>query len=159
MLCSSLFALGLLFTPAQAATLMFNGVLQGGQEVPPATTLGTGDVTLTLDDSSRSWSLTGTFSGLTGSPSAAHIHGPAAPGVNAGVVTALSFTGGTSGTLSGSGTFSVQQMTDLNDGLFYVNLHTASFPGGEVRAQLVPEPTSVLLFGMMGMLALAKRRR
>ena len=75
--------------PLQAATLVFNGVLQGSQEVPSTPSAGTGSVSLTIDNITRVWSLTGNFSGLTGNSTNAHIHGAALPGSNAGVVVGL----------------------------------------------------------------------
>ena len=142
----------------QAATLVFNGVLQGSQEVPSNTSPGTGAVSLVIDSVTRNWSLTGSFSGLNGNANNAHIHGPAAPGVSAGPIVGLSFTPATSGTLSGSGTFSAPDYNNLVSELFYVNLHSAAFPGGELRAQLVPEPSAALLGAVAG-LGLLRRRR
>jgi hypothetical protein len=47
--------------------------------------------------------------------------------------------------------------------LAYVNIHNATFPGGEIRGQLdlAPEPTSLLLVGTsaLGALRLLRRRR
>lgn len=143
----------------QAATLVFNGVLQGSQEVPSNTSPGTGTVSLVIDSETRNWSLTGSFSGLNGNANNAHIHGPAAPGVSATVMESLSFTSGVpSGTLSGSGTFSVVNYNSLVSELFYVNLHSTAFSGGELRAQLVPEPSAALL-GAVAALGLLRRRR
>lgn len=142
-----------------AATVVYNGVLQGSQENPLNLSPGTGNVSLSIDDTTLNWTLTGTFSGLVGTTTAAHIHSPAAPGVNASVLVPLTIPlGVTSGTISGSGTLSPGNYNDLTAGLFYVNVHTNTSPGGEVRAQLVPETSSAVLGALAG-LGLLRRRR
>jgi hypothetical protein len=122
---------------------------------------GTGSVGLTLSGTTLSLSL-GSYSGLSGNVTAAHIHGPGAPGVGANVLYGLIPTFITSGTnfgiiaagninlvdnAGGLGFTVAQQLTQLNSGLWYVNIHTTTFGGGEIRGQivLVPEPTSAAL--------------
>lgn len=144
-------------------TTIFNASLTGGQEVPSNGSPGTGSGTLTLTNATRAWTLSGTFSGLQGTTNGAHIHGPAAAGATADVIVGINFTSGaTSGTFDGSGTFSESQANDLIAGLYYINLHTTSFGGGEIRGQLiaVPEPaTYALAIGAVGLLAAAVARR
>jgi len=156
---ATILAVGLV-SSLQAATLVFNGVLQGSQENPANASPGTGAVSLTVDSVTRIWSLTGNFSGLNGNTTAAHIHGPAAPGVNAAVLTSLTPTlGVTFGSISGAGTFSVSNYNSLVSELLYVNLHTSSFGGGELRAQLIPEPSAAILGAVAGLGLLRRRRR
>ena len=146
---------------AQAATLSFGGPLSGAQEVPANASPGTGSVLLVVDTATRAWTLTGGFDGLIGNSNNAHIHGPAAVGVNAGVVVGLAFTSGTtSGSISGAGTFTVPQDDALLSELYYVNLHSTSFPGGELRGQLmlIPEPATATL-GLLGFAGWCARRR
>lgn len=126
---------------SQAATVTYKADLKGSSEVPANQTTGTGSVTATFDTTTKNLSWTGTYSGLTGAPTAAHIHGPAEPGKNAGVVLWISdhdtkahpFTS----PFSGSATLTDAQAADLGNGLYYVNIHTAANPGGELRGQLV----------------------
>ena len=150
---------GLLCSSAQAATLIFNGVLQGSQEVPANASAGTGSVSLSIDSVTRDWTLTGNFANLSANSSNAHIHGPALPGVSAGVIVGLPYTSGaTSGSISGAGTFTVPQFNDLVGLKYYVNLHSTSFPGGELRAQLIPETSSAVLAASAGLFLLRRRR-
>lgn len=122
---------------------------------------GIGNVSYTL--TGNSMAVSGNFSGLSGNSIAAHIHGPSAPFPSTGSVRydfgalGLITLGGTSGTVSGSfnlgdiGAYTVaQQKADLDAGLWYLNIHSTTFGGGEIRGvlQLVPEPSSLCLFGL-----------
>lgn len=111
--------------------------LSSAQEVPPNGSTGSGACTITLDDVTGSVTVTGNYTGLSGNATAAHIHGPAAVGVNAGIIVGLTPTGGTTGTLSGGGVLSPANVTNMLNGLTYVNVHSTVFPGGEVRGQIV----------------------
>lgn len=77
------------------------------------------------------------FSGLSGNAVAGHIHGPAPAGMNAAVLFNLSPPAASSGAIVPQ-TFAVtsQQVSDLKAGLWYFNVHTAAFPGGEIRGQI-----------------------
>ena len=161
---------GLQFAGAQSFISNMDGAQDGG-----GARQGTGTVGLTLVGSTLTLS-GGSYSGLTANSSAAHIHGPAVPGVNASVLYDLGGVGivtlgSTSGTISGvvnivngiGGFTLAQQLTQLNSGLWYINIHNASFPGGEIRGQItvVPEPTSAVLLVLGGVCAgwFAKRKR
>ena len=143
---------GLQLAGAQSFISNMDGAQDGG-----GARQGTGTVGLTLAGSTLTLS-GGSYSGLTANSSAAHIHGPALPGVNVGILydlTGIVTLGATSGTINGvvnivngTGGFTLaQQLTQLNSGLWYINIHNASFPGGEIRGQItvVPEPTSTML--------------
>jgi hypothetical protein len=158
----SIFAVCLTAHAAQALNYEFSISLDGAQETPPVATPATGTGSLFLDDTTGNWTASGTFQNLLGTSSNAHIHGPAAVGAGpAGVVVGLSFTSGvTSGTWSGAGTFTAPQMADLLNELYYVNIHSTSFTGGEIRGQIliVPEPgTAVLVALGVGWLAVRRR--
>lgn len=151
---------------AQSFLSNMNGAQDGG-----GARQGIGTVNLTL--SGTTLTLLGSFSGLSANVSAAHIHGPAAVGVNTGVIYGLGGTviplGATSGAINGSvslapiGAYTVaNQIADLNNSLWYINIHNSTFPGGEIRGQIVPVPEpSVVALSMMGLGALWvwKRRR
>ena len=108
--------------------------LDGKSEVPPNTSAATGTADIDYDPASKklSWKLT--YSGLSGPVTAAHFHGPAAAGANAGVKVPIPNTASGS---EGSATLNDEQATDLVGGKYYVNVHTAANPGGEIRGQVM----------------------
>jgi hypothetical protein len=126
-----LFAAGM----AGAATLHFTTTLKGADEVPANTTAGTGLVAATLDTATKTLSYKVLYSGLTGPATMAHFHGPAAPGVNAGVQVPVPTSALTS-PMMGTATLDDGQIADLEAGKWYFNIHTAAHPGGEIRGQL-----------------------
>lgn len=121
--------------PGSVVTLA--GTLTGAQEVPSNTRAGQGVAQVRFDKDSRVLTYRVTYTGLSGPVSGAHIHGPAAPGANAPVVVPFTLvTPATEGTLAGQAALDPTQAGDLLAGLYYVNIHTAAHPGGEIRAQL-----------------------
>lgn len=143
----------------------FTASLDGAQAGISSSGTGAGTLTLNLDNT-VSYDIS--FSGLTGTTTLAHIHGPAEPGIPAGVVQGLTFVGGagtTSGQLAGTtGALTPQQVTDMLNGLHYVNIHTSFAGGGEIRGQiyLVPEPTTfslAALASLAGLLLWRTQRR
>jgi hypothetical protein len=131
---AALFTLGL-GTPASAEVHSLYAVLTGNQEVPPVASSGTGNCWITLDDVTGAVTVSGSFTGLTSTATAAHIHGPAAPGMLGGILVTLTETGGTSGTISGGGTLSPANVAAMLAGNTYINVHTLNFGGGELRGQ------------------------
>jgi hypothetical protein len=125
-----------LMSAAGAATMQYKATLDGKSEVPPVNTPGYGDALATLDTTTKTLSYTLSFQGLTGPAAAAHFHGPAAPGANAGVVVPIGGKGPTS-PVSGTATLTDAQVKDLEAGKWYANVHTAANPGGEIRGQLM----------------------
>jgi len=121
--------------PAMAETMTYKADLKAASEVPPTTSPATGTLTATYDTASKKLDWHGTVSGLTGNPTAAHFHGPAEPGKNAGVLVAAP--GVKAGAFEGSTTLTDAQAKDLMAGETYFNIHTAGNPGGEVRGQVV----------------------
>lgn len=112
----------------------FKATLDGKSEVPPNTSAGTGTADIDYDPATKklSWKLT--YSGLTGPATAAHFHGPAEAGKNAGVAVAIP--NATKSPAEGSATLTAAQAADLEAGKYYVNVHTAANPGGEIRGQV-----------------------
>ena len=64
----------------------------------------------------------------------AHFHGPAMPGSNAGVVVPFPTAASPA---EGMVNLTAAQATDLMTGKWYVNVHTAQNPGGEIRGQVL----------------------
>jgi hypothetical protein len=134
-LLAAVFAAGFL-SAASAAMVDFHATLDAKSEVPPTTSTGSGDLLATLDTGSKKLSYTLTFYGLTGPATAAHFHGPAAPGANAGVAVPINGPNPTS-PVTGSATLTADQIKDLQAGKWYVNVHTAANKGGEIRGQVM----------------------
>ena len=126
-------ALAGLLASCNNMTATYKTVLSGANEVPAVAGTGMGDVTATLDMSTQVLTVSGTYMGLTGVAVAAHIHGPAMAGTNAGVLFPLV---AKDGMISGTPKLTTMQMDDLAAGKFYVNVHTAANGGGEIRGQL-----------------------
>ena len=122
---------------AQAATLHFSATLKGADEVPANTSKGKGDVTATLDPDTKTLSYTVTYSGLSGPATAAHFHGPAAPGTNAAPVITMTTL---ASPIKGTAKLTALQIADLSAGKWYFNVHTAAHQTGEIRGQLTKAP-------------------
>ena len=120
---------------AYAETVKFKAELDGSHEVPANDSKGKGTADLTYNTASKELSWTITFEGLTGPVTAAHFHGPAEAGKNAGVAVAIGQT--LTSPASGKATLSDAQAADLMAGRWYVNLHTAANRGGEIRGQVM----------------------
>ncbi len=119
--------------PSASATTMSMVVdLSARQEVPPNASTGSGRATVALDRTTRvlTWSVA--YGGLTGPVTGAHIHNGAA-GTNGPVVVPFTVT---PSPITGSTTLTDAQVQQLTAGTWYVNLHTAAHPGGEIRGQL-----------------------
>jgi hypothetical protein len=139
---------------SRAEVTQFKADLKGSNQVPLNQATGTGTVTATYDSATKRLSWNGSYSGLSGPPTAAHIHGPAAAGTNARLVFWISDDIGQcsqgecrsnsdtkahplSNPFQGSATLTDAQAADLMAGMYYVNIHTDAYPRGEIRGQLV----------------------
>jgi hypothetical protein len=177
--------------PAAQATIFIygNNNLNGAIEFPPNISAGTGTAYVTIDDVANTMLVNVTFSGLTGTTLASHIHCCVAPLGTVGVATTLpTFPGFPLGVTSGtySQTFDLLSAATYNSGFItanggtvagaratllsglaagtsYLNIHTTFAPGGEIRGFLqagVPEPSTwALLILGFGGVGLAMRRR
>jgi hypothetical protein len=117
------------------------GNANGTQEVPiRVTTSATGTISGTYNKNTNIMQYTITWNGLSSAPSAMHFHGPADPGVAAGVKIGISgFTTAATGSISRSDTLKTEaDETDLLQGRWYYNIHTPANPGGEIRGQIFP---------------------
>ena len=119
-------------TAAFAETLKYKADLKASSEVPPTDSSGTGTADVTVDTEAKKISWTVTADGLTGDATAAHFHGPAKEGENAPPVIDVS-----SNWKEGSADLTDEQRQQLDAGQWYLNVHTAKFPDGEIRGQVL----------------------
>jgi hypothetical protein len=152
-----------------------NGVILGnpgsGGEVGAGITFD--DVSLVLDIN-IGWGSGNGFTDLTGNSSGHHIHGPtvsnapAAFNENASIIIFLDSPplnvgfnpSATNGGYDGPVTLTAAQAAQLMAGRFYLNVHTGTNGGGEIRGNMVPvpEPASFVLFGLAAVGVLARRK-
>ena len=148
-----------------SAQSTYQAVLSGAGENPTNNSLAIGFGTVVLNAAQNQITVDLNFSGLSAPATASHIHGPGGLGTNAAVL--FPFSGvpaATSGAIPQQ-TFAINatQVSYLQNGWLYMNVHDANFPGGEIRGQLlpVPEPGTValLVLGLAGFAFIARRRR
>jgi hypothetical protein len=120
---------------AHAATMKFHADLTAAQEVPPTKSTGKGEATASLDTATHELTVDVTFSGLSSDVTAAHIHGPASAGKNAGVLVPLG--NAPKSPIHVTAKLTPEQEKQLEDGMMYVNVHSKNNPGGAVRGQLM----------------------
>jgi hypothetical protein len=177
---------------ASSATIYtFDANLSGPAESPPNASPGTGFAMVTFDNSANTMEVNVTFSGLTGTTTASHIHAAtASPGTGTASVATTTpyFTGFPIGVTSGTydNVFDMTQASSYNPSYItanggttataetallnamladesYLNIHTTTFPGGEIRGflVLVPEPGTPALcaLGLAGFGVLRLRRK
>jgi hypothetical protein len=114
----------------------FIAALNAASEVPPTGTSGKGGGVVQLDAGETGGKAGLLFSSLSSAETAAHIHGPAAIGVNAPILFPLPL--GTVTDFAFSPT--AQQVADLKAGQHYMNVHSNNFLNGEIRGQLLWNP-------------------
>jgi hypothetical protein len=125
-----------LATPSLAEMTNLKADLKAASEVPPNDSKGSGSVTATYDTASKKLSYKGSYSALTGPATAAHFHGPAEAGSNAGVQIPVSNDAIAKSPFEGEATLTDAQASDLMAGKWYFNIHTAANKGGEIRGQV-----------------------
>lgn len=123
---------------ATSLNVALSASLFAQSEVPPVMSTASGTMEAYLNKRTNLLSWTVTYAGLSGPATAAHFHGPAAVGQNAGVVVPM--TGSLVNPIVGSATITAAQVPDLMAGKWYVNVHTAASPGGEIRGQVIVKP-------------------
>lgn len=123
-------------TAVADTTETYKATLNGGSETPGNTSMATGTATFTYNTVTYILSGTVTFSGVT--PTGAHIH-KGALGVAGGVIFSLGSAPFTSPISYTSVALDATQRADLMANMYYINLHSTTLPGGEIRGQLVKQ--------------------
>lgn len=176
--------------PAAAHTIVYETNLSGAAEAIPTPSPAIGTAIVTLDDDLLTMHVQVSFSGLLGTVTASHIHccttvaGTGTAGVATVTPTFTDFPSGvTAGTYdhvfdmtlasSYNSAFITAQggtivgafnalAAGLDNGMAYLNIHTTSYPGGEVRGFLAPVPVPsaawLLGSGLVGVLGVSRRK-
>jgi hypothetical protein len=174
---------------SHATLYQWTAILDGPSENPANASPGTGFAAVDWDTVSQMMTVNVTFSGLTGPTTASHIHAPVTiPGGTAGVATTTPYFAGfpigvTSGTYlntldmslassynpsyvtANGGTVASAEaalLAAMLAGNSYLNIHSQTFPGGEIRGFLIPVPepaTWALVAGGLVTLLSLKRRK
>lgn len=117
-----------------ASAQSFVASIDGLQQVPSTPSPGVGQGCFSYDSATMMLSFDISFSGLINAEIAAHFHGPAPVGINAGVQFPLPLGSPKIGSV---GPLNALQQADLFSGLWYVNIHTNLHPTGEIRGQVL----------------------
>lgn len=148
-------------TASQAAIITYTTLMSGAAESPPNASPGTGSAIVDYDNVAHTLRVRVNFSGLTGNVTASHIHAPTATAGTGTAGIAVGLTGFPTGVTSGNydhtfdltsnATYSAAFLTNnggtaagaeaglvqaMNDGKAYPNVHSLTFPGGEIRGFL-----------------------
>jgi hypothetical protein len=178
-----------LSTASQAQIVTYTTILTGPNEAPPNASPGFGFATVTVNSALNTMRVQASFTGLTGTTTAAHIHAATAvpqTGTSGVATQTPSFTGFPLGVSSGvmdttfdmtlAASFNATYVTNnggspataftalkaaLDGKQAYFNVHTSTFGGGEIRGFLVaaPEPGTVGLLAMGLLIGAARLRR
>jgi hypothetical protein len=111
----------------------FAAALDGGQENPANTISSEGWGTFRINTCANTLDYHIVVESLSSPETAAHIHGTALPGTNAGVLHPLPL----GPVKTGTWTYPESLEPSILNGLMYVNVHSNAFPGGEIRGQIV----------------------
>jgi hypothetical protein len=182
---ASVAAVTLAASVAQGAIVQYSASLNGPSESPPNQSPATGNAIFDFDTDTHLLTISVNFSGLVGTTTVAHIHADTAVAGTGTAGVASGLTSWTTGLQSGSYTSTVNMLssatygsaylaahggtaasaeTDLlaamSNGRAYLNLHSTTYPGGEIRGFVyqVPAPGMLALIGMCGVLTGRRRR-
>lgn len=129
---------------ARAQVVEFRATITAAQEVPATTSAATGTAIMLYDVNANTFDLFVSITGMTNTATASHLH-EAAAGVAGGVVTNLGAeavytrNGNTLTAVFRGVTHGGDKLKLLQNGTYF-NIHSAQFPGGEVRGQMIARP-------------------
>ena len=113
----------------------FKATLSGMNEVPPNASTATGQATLTYNRDTKIFTIIVDYSGIAAT--AGHIHKGA---TNESGDVVFPFSSPIASPIGYSSIpLTAAEEKDLYDHLYYVNLHSAVYPAGEIRGQLVKQ--------------------
>jgi CHRD domain len=125
------------YGPSRAEIVNLKADLKGSEETPPSTSGGTGTFTGTYDTKTKQLTWTISYTGLTGPVTRADFHGPAGAGKYGSIKVCVIVN---HSPIEGSAILTKPTAkaldNDLLNGKFYINLHTAAYPRGEIRGQI-----------------------
>jgi hypothetical protein len=132
-------------TPSYAEIVKLTADLTGSAETPPSASKGSGALIGLYDTTTKKLSWTITYSDLTGPVTRADFHGPAGVGDYGSIKVGVEASDGKANQSPIEGSANLTERTErpldqvLLSGAFYVNLHTAAHPNGEIRGQILTE--------------------
>lgn len=139
-LVSIALALVALASTASAQVVCLRANLDGAQEVPPVPTAATGSAYFLVDRATNTLTYSITYTGLSAMEVGAHFHA-GAPGVSGPVKAGLP----AGSNKTGSIVYAEADEAAIVGGGWYVNIHSASFGGGEIRGQLLRSDSLVFM--------------
>lgn len=149
---------------ASPSNINLSATLDGAQEIPAPTGVPAdagGAALIAYDPASNllGWNIS--WDNLSGPAVGMHFHGPAGFGETAGVQVDIGDISGLTSPSIGSTTISDELESQLLAGDWYINIHTAANGPGEIRGQVVPEPSSAFMAVLagVGLLGCVRRRR
>ena len=121
--------------PVPDPNVKFAATINGASESSPNPSTATGSSTATFNKDTKILTVNVTFSGVTAANG--HIH-KGAVGVAGGVI--FGFTAPITSPINyTSPALDATQEADLFANLYYVNIHSATYPAGEIRGQLIKQ--------------------
>ncbi|MBS1608256.1 MAG: CHRD domain-containing protein [Bacteroidetes bacterium] len=118
-------------------SFLVDGVANGAQVVPSSVSSATGQLSGTFDGSKNTMKAVVKWTGLSGSPTAIHIHA-ALPGKNGYPYFVLvNVPKGINDSINFTSAFTEALEAGVSKGSYYFDIHTSAFPNGEIRGQIV----------------------
>lgn len=130
---------------AIAQKIGFGAVLDGAQMVPPVATAARATASIVVDLSADTLTYDLTHTGLGATELSASLHGYAAPGANGPALASLP-----SGfNKSGVWNYPPADEAQILASLAYLQISTSTFPGGEIRGQILRDASDVTMFATL----------